>query len=361
MGQGGLAQTETVIARRITKANVNYKAFTTAANRLFAITDSGRLVIWDLTTLDTIAFAHNGRAFRYTAICRDRKGQVAVGTNTGKVYKMDPVNLSYALYIDDKYPIHAICFNSRNEVFLVIPYALYDPITKKHWDNFTNRLSGMVVRKKVFGPFWKRTDKYFDMPEHLYVDAQDRIWMTSNHGEFGCSVQIFDTRALKPLEVKFDSLLTDPLNLRSVFNDPRGNIYITSGLQHFRNSGEIYKITPAWSVEKIFDGKDFNSADTDNQDNDGAFIGPGLFSEADNCLYFASSLGFFKALWPATGKLQNPQRLFNPRLTWDREPLAIGVDMAIKTLDLTPEGKLLFLTAEDGIGIYFKGRLAMLK
>lgn len=50
----------------------------------------------------------------------------------------------------------------------------------------------------------------------------------------------------------------------------------------------------------------------------------------------------------------------DPVLRWGREPLAIGVAMNIKRMEFLPDGRLLFLTAMDGIGILDQGKITLL-
>jgi hypothetical protein len=353
--QIGLSQIDSIKVQEIVRTNIEYKSFTTIDNKLFAINDSGQVIIWDLTRLDTVHFAYNNK-FRYTAISKDRENQVFIGTDKGEIYKLNPNDLSFSLFHKLKYRIHSICFNSDNKIFVIVPYAVYDPITKKYWTKFENHAGGLVHRKKIMRLFWKRTDKFFSMPQFTYLDNNDRWWMCSSYGEFGGEAQIFDTKNSTIYNNKFEGISTGLFFPKSVFNDNDGNIYITSGLEHFTSSGEIYKISSNRIVTKIFDSRDYR--DTIKQ---GIFVGPGAYNKKDNSIYFASTKGFYKASLPINGKLQNLQLIFNPSLSWGREPLAIGIGMAIKRIEFTTDNKLLFLTSNDGFGIYDGHKLIFLK
>ncbi len=365
-GQVGLAQTDSLKVERFVKTNANYKSFATADSKLFAINDSGKVVIWDLNKLDTIHFAHNDKSFRYTAISKDRNNQIFIGTNKGDIYKINPIDLSYSLFLDDKYAVHAICFNTDNKMFLIVRSAVYEPASKKIWSNFKHKKSrNMIVKRKVFGLFWKRIYNYLEMPQRIAMDNQDRIWMTSCYGEFGGSIQLFDAKKRKELNDEFEGLNMGLLFPKSVFGDDKGNTYITSGLQHFTNSGEIYKIDEHNTVTKIYNSHDYQ--DTTKKtglkrfEEEGVFVGPGAYNKTDHSIYFATTRGFYKAALPMTGKLQNPQLLFNPTLTWESEPLANGVAMAIQHIEFTTDNKLLFLTSNDGFGIFHNNKLIFLK
>jgi hypothetical protein len=127
------------------------------------------------------------------------------------------------------------------------------------------------------------------------------------------------------------------------------------------NFGEIYKIDKNRKVIKIFDG--VTNSDTVKKRNafdDGKdFVGPGAYNKIDKNIYFATSRGFYKAD-PNKDKIE-PKFLFNPILTWSREPRAIGFGMSITKLDFTPDNKLFFLTQNDGFGIYDGKNLIMFK
>jgi hypothetical protein len=363
IGQISFAQNGNLSAEQINKTNINYKSFVTADNKIFAINDSGHIVIWDLKTLDTIFFPHDSVSVRFLSVAKDKQNQVYFGTNWGKIYRVNPVNLNFSKFIDLHLHINvlSIFFNSQNKIFLIVPYVVLDPISKKYWANFVNH-GGGITRRKVFGLFWKQTDKFFRLPQYSYMDNNDRIWMTSSFGEFGGELEIFDTKKREILSNRFDSIKLGLFFPKSVFEDTSGNIFITSGLQHFTNSGEIYKIDSSRTVTKVYNSRDYRDTTKKSVFDDGVlFVGPGAYNVVDNCIYFATTKGFYKALLPKTGKLKNPQLVFNPDLSWEREPLAIGVEMTIKRIEFTSDNKLLFLTANDGIGIYDQQKLVLIK
>jgi hypothetical protein len=373
--QVGFAQNDSFEITRISRTNINYRSYVTVENKLFTINDSGQLIIWDLNKLDTIHFAQNDNAFSYTSIGKDRNNQVYIGTNTGMVYKVNPNDLSISLFLKDKYYVYSICFNSENKLYLVVTYAVYEPTRKKYWNKFENHNGSCIHYSKVLGLFnrRKKPKKGFTMPQYTYLDSKDRWWMCSSFGEFGGDAQIFDTKKEKIYDNKFEGIDNGLFFPKSVFEDNNGNIYITSGLQHFGNSGEIYKIAPDRTVTKIFNSEDFPDTIVNvSVDQSGIttvtakreqylFIGPGTYNKNDSCIYFSSTNGFYKANLPSNGKLQKPQRIFNPCLSWGREPLAIGVSMTIKKVEFTIDNKHLFMTTKDGFGIYDGKKLIMLK
>jgi hypothetical protein len=355
------AQKDTLLGKKVWRTGINYKSYVLVDNNLFAINDSGKLVIWDLKKLDTIHFGYNSSSFKYTAISKDGNNSVFLGTNKGDIFKIIPKDLSYSPYLKIKYTIRFMCFNSLNKLFVIVPNAVYDPMTKQYWNNFENHTAGLVVTKKSFIFFHKKVTKYFSMPQYTFLDNRDRWWMTASYGEFGGDVEIFDTQSRAIVANKFRGVNVGLLFPKSVFEDDNGDTYMTSGLQHFGNSGEIYKIDKNGNATTIFDGVIYTDALKKRSafDNGKDFVGPGAYNKIDKKIYFATSTGFYKA--EITEDKIKPKFLFNTNLSWSREPMAIGVAMSILKLDFTTDNKLLFLTENDGFGIYDGKSLTMLK
>jgi len=240
-------------------------------------------------------------------------------------------------------------------LFAIVPYAIHDTESKRHWDKFKNHTGGVIVRKKVLGVFSKTIDTYFRMPQYTFLDSNDQFWMGASFGEFGGELQIFDARQLRIADNKFDSIAPGLFFPKSIFEGNNGDIFVTSGLQHFMNSGEIFRIDTSGHASKIFKSSGYRNVDRKTGkvlDEGGFFVGPGAFNRTENCLVFATDRGIYKAGFDDTGKLDTPQLLVKPELTWSREALAIGASMAIKKMEYTADNRLLFLSKKDGIGIY---------
>ena len=84
------------------------------------------------------------------------------------------------------------------------------------------------------------------------------------------------------------------------------------------------------------------------------FIGASTIDAATETLYIATQKGIYQTPLPKSGRVTNIELLCNRQLYWEREPLAIGAKMAIKKL-FFHNGKLFFLTAQNGIGVYHEG------
>ncbi len=352
------------ITTKIERTKSIYSDILHNRDRIYAINISGQVVIWDLLTLDTISFSHNDTsAYKFLCVAKDRNNNVHFGTDKGHFFKYSPATAEFSLYKKLKYPIHHIFFNSSNHPLAIVPYAIYDPIAKKHWTEFENHTDGLIHKKKVLGLFSKRIYKYFQMPQYTFLDSQDRLWMTASFGEFGGDVQIFDAKDFRIIDNKFDSIKPGLLHPKSVFEGPDQKIFITSGLQHFSSSGDIYRIRPDGSSTKVFHSSGPRVMDRKTKkviDEGGLFVGPGAYNKEDDCIYFATSRGIHK-IKSNQNKSEAAELVVDPGLRWGREPLAIGVAMNIKRIEFLPDGRLLFLTAMDGIGILDQGKITLLR
>lgn len=354
-------------------ANPKYREMLVVNENLFAIDDMGRITIWNLKTLDK-EFEMKDTIPKFSTVSSDRKGNIYCGTNKGQIYKFKIEENKFEPYIKLKkeVPITKIIFNSSNELFLIVPNAIYDPIKDKYWNNFKQQNDQLIVKKRFLYFFRKRTYNYFLMPQYTFIDNNDVIWMTSTFGEWGGSIQRFDTKIRKEINESIDSLRFGLFFPKSIFEDDKGNIYITSGLQHFMNSGEIILIRnnvakSIYDSDNFKDTTQYSKVDSNGVVNifakrdNGIFIGPGAYNQKDSKIYFASSKGFFRVIIPPKGTIQKQEFLFQPKLSWENEPLAIGVAMTIKKITFTTDNRLIFLTFNNGIGIYDGDKLKMLK
>lgn len=312
---------------------------------LYAVTTDGKLKCWNLSTEKKNTVTHNSR-FTFTAIGSDKQQNVVVGTNNGKLFTLSDKGLQLLHAMQKPYTIEHIVFNSQNEPYLIIRNALYAPLTHTYWTAFPQQTSvGFRIEK--------RAKEFFRFPSCVFVDAHDVIWMTNFYGEFGGSFQLFDSKERKPLNRSIENLELGLFFPQSIFSDGKTDaVYIASGLQHLINSGDIFKIDN-YTAEKILNDDDFDL-------NNRLFIGASTIDPVTQTLYIATQKGIYKTFLSESGKIGNLELLCEPKLRWEREPLAIGAKMAIKKL-LLVRGKLLFLTSQNGIGVFENGNISYLK
>lgn len=327
----------------------SYKDMVMDNNHLYAISDKGKISIWDIHSLKKL---HEVQDTMYSAIGRDRNNIIHIGTKDGRLAKFNnDFSLNWYLQLKKKLQVHNIFFNSQNKMFLVVPYAVYDPVNDKYWDKFKivdtpGRMRVSTIKKFLFF-YYTRPAKYSFMPPRIaFADSNDRIWMANTFGEFGTMLNVFDAKKEKELEPDiFESY--GSLHLQSVFEDDKKNVYVTSGLQHFMNFGEIFKIVKG-KATSIFNTRDYN----EKEEKGSLFIGPGTFSIKEQKLYFPTQRGIFRAAIPNEGKITELEKVFAPTLLYSRESHAIGAQMAVRKMEFTSDNRLIFLTSNNGIQLY---------
>jgi len=343
---------------------IEFEDFVQTETQAFVLSNDGRITSWNLKTLEKLGTSLNDSLDKIISLAKDANDQVFAGTEKGNIYIVSS-DLTLKEFLKSKYyPIKYIFFNSSNKLLLIVPNAVYDPVSKRHWRKFKNHTNGLIVKRKVLWLFPRKTDTYFQMPQYAFLDSNDRIWMIASFGEFGGDLQIFDTRQLKIVDNKIDSISFGLFFPKSVFEGNNGDIFITSGLQHFMNSGEIYRITPGLKANRVFksDGpRKANRKTGEVLDEGGMFVGPGAYDKNENSISFTTERGFYKLHFDNNGKPGKPELIVKPELTWSREALAIGVSMAIKRMEFTSDGRFLFLSKKDGLAIYDQGSITFLR
>lgn len=358
-----IGQSHTVTST-IQRTNLKYRSALHCKNNVYAIAESGHVVVWSLQRLDTIPFPkHDTATFKFLCAGKDRNDVVYFGTDKGHIFKYDAASRKYSLYKKIEYSVYDIVFNTDDRLLVIVRNGVYDPLKKKRWSKFGNHTNDLIVKKRVLGVFAITVHKYFEMPQYTFLDSQDRLWMTTAFGEFGGDVQIFDTKKLRIVNNRFDSISTGFRHPKSVFEGLNREIFLTSGLEHFYSSGEIYRIDPNRTVTRVFhsSGPPVFEAETNKMISEGGvFVGPGAFNKQDSCIYFATSRGIHKIKMNRK-RSDVAEMVANPSLHWENEPLAIGAAMSIKRMEFLPDGRLLFLTSMDGIGVFDGAKITLLR
>jgi hypothetical protein len=227
-------------------------------------------------------------------------------------------------------------------------FGVYDPIKDKLWEEFDHKGVLMEVSVKEKSGAIKKLEKYFSSPEYTFLDTNDVLWMSKTFGEFGSVLQLFDTKNRKIIEEDDKFNYGEP---KSIFEDDKKNIYITSGLSHFEQSGAIYKIKD-YKKAQMFISNELKDSEDNELFGGEIFIGPGMYNFLDGKFYISTTKGFYKADISETDTIENLKFLFEPKLSWKQEPLAIGVAMSILKIEFIKGNRMVFLTSNDGIGIY---------
>jgi hypothetical protein len=96
---------------------------------------------------------------------------------------------------------------------------------------------------------------------------------------------------------------------------------------------------------------------------EGEYIGPATFNEYNNSIYYYSQEGIKKGnLDNDLSKKENWEIVIKPKLQWKYgQPDAVGSPMNVLKLQTLDENELIFLSQNDGIGLFNGKELIMLK
>ncbi|RYJ44549.1 hypothetical protein [Flavobacterium beibuense] len=329
---------------------VSYKDMVINADNLYAISDNGKLAVWNLNTLEKQIIDTD--TVTYTAISKDRNGVIHLGSKTGFLATFDPntfqVRIVSKLKVKHSKQVYNIFFNSDNKMFVVVEPGIYDPVNNKLWSDFKIKpVSGVgyasAPKRFLFFNYSKKPKYFFRIPTYTFIDSANRIWLATYRGEFGTILNVFDADNEKEIN-KYYFENYGLIGVRSFFEDNEHNVYITSCIQHFSNYGSIYKITGSKSI-KIFDTHDYGG----NLPEENMFIGPGAFSLKENKLYFSTQLGVYRTAVPHENQIKDFELVF---LTEHKN---------IIKMEFTRDNRLIYLTSINGIGIYDGNKNVMLK
>lgn len=341
-----------LFAFAIKAQGVEYRDVLCTSRHLLAIRADGRLIAWNLDNLERMMLQQD-TTVRYLSIGQNHRNELYLGTNDGRVFQLNPQDFSTrkVATVKRKVPVRNICFSRSGEMYLVVPNVLYDPARHRYWEKFDHRKTPLKVTQKRWFFFRKRTYRYFLVPGFVYADSRDRLWMFNHFGEFGGAIQCFDMRQRKPIDLHIEGLNLGLFFPQSAFEDDQKRLYISSGVQHMGNSGEILQITDQNAV-RVFDGESVIDSTNADPFNEGLFVGPGAFHQKERKIYFATQRGIYRATLQESGQMNQPEWVFKPEIKWTSEQLAVGHAMAYRKLMFTSDGKLIFLTKTSGIGIF---------
>lgn len=367
-----LMASDSLCVEKIAKTNHHYKHFISLNDKLYALTDKGKLVIWNLNAFDTIANNLNDKGYHFSAIAVDKEKRVFIGTTRGHLFILDTAHLQLKLYLKRKYYIFSIGFNTVNKLFLIIPYAVYQPQEKKTWTAFKNHTTGIIHKQRVKGK-WQIADSYLELPDFTFMDSQDRWWICANDGEWGGHIQIFDTRTEAIIDNKFDSINPNGFAPRSAFEDSNRNIFISS-------EDIICSIAPdrtirKWKYNFKFERPKMDTATKVSADSVGNIIvsvnripiiapnyyyGPTVFDSQTSLIYASDSRGVFLLQPSDLGIFDVKALLFTP-IGFDKGIDEYHIGVSLKEMVLSTKKEILYLSIHGELGYYYKNRLVLFK
>jgi len=314
--------------------SIRYTDLVIAGNKAWILTKTGRLRVIDLqrTVSHDLSIPDDGNI---VALAKDRQSNIVIGTRGKYIRAYDSTRRSWKTLGTYSGSLYFIVFDSRNNCYLITSAGVVDLYQHKtYWPDSTLNTT------------FSRLDIKVQLLSALYMDAQDNLWLGFDHGEWGGDLFVFDTH-LKLFHLpRFNAYDLDPV--RSIFSDGLWT-YVSMGLCHFSTSGNIFRLRYYCSTN-IFKSSTERAKDSIVY---GQYIGPAAFNPGDHCLYFYSQDGIFRGdPGGDLSKLEKWEKMAEPRLLWSHgQPMAVGSPMNVRKMFFTDDGRLIFLTQLNGIGM----------
>jgi hypothetical protein len=335
-------QTQAVESKVKTNSSNQYKDFVVSGDSLWALTTDGKLALFNANNGNPIANAPKNNA-PVTILTSDRSGDIIIGDKKNSIKKYNKTTHSWITLYNFTNTLLGICFDSNNNCYLITGKGIYDPVSYKYYypdssQNYQIRHAAGWIRQPVY-----------------LTDKNNNIWIGFGYGEWGGELFIYNTTGKKFIVPGLTGFPITLNPIKSIF-ETNENVFVTAGLMHFFTRGSIVKFDN-FTAQPVFESEEHKKFPDDSTDNEmiaGEYIGPGAFNNKDGYIYFYSQHGIFKGN-PKTdlSNIENWEKLFQPKLHWTNgQADAIGSPMNVLKLSFTNSGKLVFVSQNDGIGIY---------
>ncbi len=334
-------------------------------------------ILWALTKGNTIdAFSVNDGHLLYSLPSNDREilswdidnlGDIVIG-DSSSIKQFDRKTRKWKDIAQWKCDAYSLVHDSKNKHYIVCIQGIYDIETNK-----LNAPIGILKDTRKTNEFEKqwtmgivRFKRYY--PSTTFLDSHDNFWVGFDNGEWGSGVNILNLTKKQFVNTQLTGRMSQG-SPRS-FAEMGDVIYFSSSLMHFDLSGGITKVEN-WERKPIFNvGVVVREIDSSTSlykttvDNEDEYLGPIAINPKDSCLYFYSQHGLFKG---------NPTRDLSALSNWEKvmvthfkwanhgQSNAVGSPMNMLKMEFIRDGTLIFLTQNDGIGIWKNNQLLMTK
>lgn len=331
------------------QAHRQYRDMVITANEIWALTTDSLLKVFDRTSGKPVRHRY-GSLPRAASLAKDHQGHIVIADLQRKVQAYDAATRVWKEIGQYKKGLPGLAFDSRNALYLITNKGIVDAESGKTYFPDT-----------VYNSLTSRAKEWFRQPVFL-MDSQDILWIGFGYGEWGGDLSLFDTKTKKFITSWMKSSVgIGPV--KSIF-EHAGHIYLSTGLNHMLTSGSIIEFTGLRS-RMVFDSRTSRKRNEDMNSplEEGEYIGPAGIDPGSRSFYFYSQNGFFRGVAGTDlSKRENWKNLIKPQLTWSfGQPDAVGAPMNVLKLEITGRDSFIFLSQNDGIGIYDGKSLNMVR
>ena len=333
------------------QAETKYKDILVSNNIIWALTDDGRILIFDSTNgkqLDKNISADTD----IILITKDKNGNPVITNKKKQVKRYNQSTNNWEVVGQYDAEPFGILVDSKGSYFSITANGIQDLATKEFYFN-KNSLNHQVTYYDEWGK-----------PYCFYIDKNDIIWLGFGYGEWGGNLFAFQTRNKTFLDLSLGRFEIALNPIKSFFEDST-SLYITAGLQHMMIKGIIVKIDNLKT--SILLNSNSHWSEPTGKDSvktmiDGEYIGPATYNSFNNSLYFYSQNGIFRGdKAKDLSLIENWEKVVSPKLTWKYgQPDAVGSPMNVLKLCIIDKTKFVFLSQNNGIGFFDGQKIVML-
>lgn len=333
------------------KAQTQYKDFVVSDKNIIGLTEKGKLIFFDIGNgekIDSIDIPSKA-----VLLAKDKLGEIVVVDNKNKINKYKKDKKTWEQIASSKINVFGVLFNSKNTCYIITENGIENTKTNKRY--FSKKsLNNQIHYKNKWGK-----------PYTYYVDKNDRIWIGFGYGEWGGNVFVFDIKKKQFLTPNLGKFRIELWPIKSFF-ETKDNVFLSSGLQHMMTSGILVKFDNI-NVTEFYESKsgwsEPQGKDSIQNMIEGEYIGPATYNKFNNSIYYYSQEGIKKGkLDKDLSTKQNWELVIKPKLHWKYgQPDAVGSPMNVLKLEILDEKRLIFLSQNDGIGLFNGKELIMLK
>jgi len=317
-------------------AQIDFKDFVVTEKFIWALTTTGQIKLFDKAGSQIDKRIINSSEILF--IAKDKLKNPIIIDSENKIKRYKESDDSWAIISKYKDNCFGVVFNSKNECYLITDKGIKDLQTQKTYFS-KESLNEQITYKDKWGK-----------PYCYFMDRNDKIWIGFGYGEWGGNLFVFETKNKKFEKVELDSFQISLWPVKSFFEDS-SSVYLSTGLQHMMTSGAIVRFD---NLKASFLFK---------SDYGGEYIGPAIYNENTNTIYFYSQNGIFKGEKKSDlSKIENWKVILKPKLNWKYgQPDAVGSPMNVLKIATLENNGLIFLSQNDGIGYFDGAELKMLK
>jgi hypothetical protein len=333
------------------KAQTQYTDFVVSNKNIIGLTEKGKLIFFDKENgkkIDSINIPSKA-----VLLAKDKLGEIVVVDEKNKINKYIKDKKTWEQIASSKTNVFGVLFDSKNTCYIITENGIENTKTNKRY--FSKKsLNHQIHYKNKWGK-----------PYTYYIDKNDRIWIGFGYGEWGGNIFIFDIKKEKFLTPNFGNFVIELWPIKSFFETDE-NVFASSGLQHMMTSGILVKFENIKATEFYESKSDWSKPqgkDSISNMLEGEYIGPATFDKFNNSIYYYSQEGIKKGnLDKDLSKKENWKLIIKPKLQWNYgQPDAVGSPMNVLKLEILDEKRLIFLSQNDGIGLFNGKELIMLK